>query len=444
MRRKDLFSLGNTPAERSASKLLFLIGLGAMTQINIGGYTAISEFFLVLLSPIILLRNLRFFAKDKCLLMLSLLVFWFFGQAATDLYLDNPIPFMIRGLIPALGIFVAVLAIYPMLRRHPMSFKFFLLGAAISGVVSIFIFQPGTAAGSASVVSGQQSAAEAVIGYKLFWVSKLNDWIGLPIKGWYLTVPLSYSVCGAFVLSLFALYSGGRSSFLIAATSGVMIMLGKKSHKTLAWVKKHMIIVSCCLFALGFAGKAVYSFAASHNLMGEVELEKYEKQAKGKSALDTLMAGRTDFFIALLAIKDHPFRGHGSYAFDHHGYILDFVSQHGTPNDVQGMMRLRESLGVGTIPAHSHILTYWLWGGILGLLPWIYITYLLLVTLFRRLDVYPPYFGLFAMVIPNLIWAVFFSPLGNRIFMGFMISSCLVVRAMKREKRRSGEVIKTW
>jgi len=351
-------------SEKRTSWLLFLLGLGTMTQINIGGYTAISEFFLVLLMPISLMRNWIYFRRDGCEGFLWLLILWAVGQFCTDLYVRNSIPAMIRGQIPPIGILAALVTIYPLVRRSPYSFRSFLFGVALSGIVSIFIFQPGSIVGSVGVASGQQTGVEATVGYKLFWFSKVGEWLTLPIAGWYLTFPHWLSVFIAAFLSVFALATGGRSAFLVSAFTAFLLFIGKKTQRKMMWIKKNWFLLLIAMAAMGPVLKFAYKQAATSGWMGEEEYQKYEKQAKGKSTLQTLMSGRVDFFIALEAIKDHPIIGHGSYAMDTHGYIVDFLHKYGEPKEADAVEELRNALGAGVIPSHSHIMTYWLWGGL--------------------------------------------------------------------------------
>lgn len=446
MRRKDLFSFGNTPAERSAARWLFLIGLGSSTQINIGGYTAISELLLVLYMPIAMAKNWGLFRRDRCTAILWLLIIWGLGQLATDLSIGNYFAFMIRGLIPPVGIFAALITVYPLLKRNPDGLKWILLGTAISGVVSIFVFQHGSDIDTAEVRSGAMSVSEAVMGYKLFWVGKLNEWLALPVKGWYMHMPHGGNVVIAAFLAVFGLASGGRSAFLVCMVSTLLLMFGGKSSRKMRWLKKSWPILVGLLIVLIPIVKFTYQFAASSGWMGEEELAKYEEQSKGKSGLETLMAGRAEFFIALSAIKDKPLFGHGSHALDTAGYKLNFFIKYGADEEtlkrIQGVEKIS---GVRTIPAHSHIAEFWMWAGIPGLLPWIYILVLLGKTLFKRMHIYPPYYGYFALIIPSMFWHIFFSPFGSRINMAVMIAACLVVQTMEREQRRTnGFIAKAW
>lgn len=447
MSRKDLFSLGNTPAERSASKWLFWIGLFSSTQINIGGYTAISELLLVLYMPIAMAKNFRFFNRDHCAAILWLLIFWGVGQFVTDIIVDNYFAFMLRGLIPPVGVFATLLVVYPLLRHNPEGLKWILLGTAISGIISIFVFQHGSDIGTEAVLAGEVSAVEAVVGYKLFWVAKLEEWLGLPIKGWYMAMPHNVNVFMAFFLAVFALATGGRSAFLVGAISTAFLLLGGKSRTTMRWLRKSWPILIFGLGILAVVVKYTYQYAASSGWMGEEELVKYEKQSKGKSGFETLKEGRGEFFIALDAIKDKPLMGHGSHALDHKGYIYNYAVSNGADEESLKRIVQMEQMrgGVRTIPAHSHIACFWMWAGIPGLIPWVYILVLLCKTLFKRMHIYPPYYGYFALIIPTMLWHIFFSPFGSRINMAVLIAACLVVQTMEREQRRAnGFIAKAW
>ena len=439
MRREGLFSFGSTHAKMSASFWLFMIGLGSMTQIKIGGYTAISEFFLVLLSPIALIKNYRLFAKDHCKTIVNLLLLWMVGVCLTDYVRGNYFMFFIRGFIAPWGTLAALVTIYPLLRRNPDALKWYLLGVAISGVVSIFVFQPGTTVGTYAVQSGEMSASEMRMSYKLFWVGQLNTWLGLPIEGWYMTFPIAAAVVIGLFLSAFSLVTGGRSAFMVLLLTTVLIAMCGHSRKLMQSMRRNTILVVAGLLLMAPVVKGIYNVSATRGWMGDKELTKYEEQAKGVSALEMLMRGRGEFFVSLFAALDKPFLGHGSFARDTKGYVMDYLVKYGADYDAIKRLEMSEKMyGVRLIPGHSHITCYWMWAGIPGLLPWLYILYLFYVTLFKRSYAYPAYFGYFAFMIPNEFWAIFFSPYGGRVNMGFLIAACLVVKAMEREQKQRG------
>lgn len=444
MKRK-LFSFGETGSEKMASRWIFLIGLFSSTQIYVGGYTAISELFLVLLMPLNLAKNFRIFSKDRCSAFLWLLFLWMGGVIFTDFWTHNSIPAFIRGMIPPLGILSSLVCIYPLLKKNPDGLRWYFVGAALSGVISTFVFQHGSDIENAAVLTGEMTATESIIGSKLYWVARVNDFMGLPVKGWYLSTPLPVSIGLLFYMAVHALVTGGRSSFLVSFLSVAIVAMGRQSRIKMMWMKKNLPIVLLGLILFLSMAKFVYSKAATIGLMGEKELEKFEEQAKGRSAFETLMKSRGEFFIALFAIKDHPIIGHGSHAMDYNGYVINHIIKYGAEEDFERNLRLQNMRGIRTIPAHSHIMCYWLWAGIPGLLPWLYILCLLWKTLTKRMYVYPPYFGCLAILIPASFWHIFFSPLSSRIGMGVLVAMCFIVQTMEREQRRAnGYMVKSW
>lgn len=432
---KSAFSFGQTQVERRASKLMLLIGTFMFTQIRIGGYAAISEFILVAMAPFMLLNYLPILRRDQCSTFHTLVIIWILGAILSDLIHGIPLPMSMRGLTPAVSLFTGVLFMYVQLRRNPDSLKWYLLGSFISSIIAIFVFQTGADVGTADVLSGQKSKVEAVVGYKLFWVMRISLLASLPVMGWYRETPHLLSVMIAFLLALFGLYSGGRSTFANGMVKTFLIFMGGKTREKMLWIRHHWIFLVISLLVLAVAVKGVYKLAATSGWMGEKELEKYEKQAKGKSFLQTLMSGRMETFVALSAVKDSPWLGHGSCALDYNGYVKEFVLKYGAEEDIKMLLMGRETGNISPIPAHSHIVLFWMWAGIAGLIPWLYVLWLLVRTLFQRMHVMPMYYGYFALTIPGMLWGIFFSPFGLRLNMSALVATCLLVQTVSRQRR---------
>ena len=306
--------------------------------------------------------------------------------------------------------------IYALLRRNFDNLKWLLLGTAISGIISVFIFQRG-GAGDTAAEFGLRAGVEEVIGYKLFWVNLLTAWLTLPIRGWYLKVSKGYSFFALSFLAIFSLLTGGRSAFLAVAVSLFLIMFAGKTRESLTFFKRHIVTIAVLLCFLGVVAKISYKYASTHGYMGEKEARKYEQSTEHGSG-------------ALVAALDKPIMGHGSVAIDDHGYVLDFLSKYGDQETYERIVKIRRDFGARVIPAHSHIITYWMWHGIWGLIFWLVVIVLAIKTLFTRMHVYPPWFGYFAIAIPIFFWDVLFSPFGSRVqeatlFVAFLLVSKL-------------------
>ena len=411
----EMINAGGTKESRFAAKWLFLIGMFSQTQISLGGKLGISEFFMAVCAPFLFAKNIQLLRRDGSLTYFCLILMWLAGAIFVDLYTHNYFRFMMRGIAVPITMFANSICIYVLLRKNLDNLKWLLLGVAISGVISIFVFQRG-GAGEAAAAYGMEAGMNAVMGYKLFWVFQLTAWLTLPIAGWYIKTSKAYSICALAFLSIFNLVSGGRSAFLVTMVSLLLIIFAGKTRESLQFLKKHIITILILLCLWGVGAKVAYKFAATHGYMGEEERRKYEiSTSSGSSALNILMAGRSEFFIGLSAALDKPIMGHGSVAIDNYGYVLDFMHKYSSFEDYNRMMKAREMFGVRIIPAHSHIINYWMWHGIFALLFWMYVFFMAAKTLFLRMYIYPQWFGYLAIVIPSFFWDVLFSPFGARV-----------------------------
>lgn len=421
--------------DRNAALLLFLIGLASLTQINIGGKLGISEFVMVVCAPFVFLKNYKKFQMDGTLYYFVLLFLWLMGAIVVDVYTGNALPLAMRGIAVPVTVFANSVCIYVLLRRNYDNLKWLLLGVAISGVVSIFIFQRGIA-GDLAAEQGMDAGIETVVGYKLFWVDQFRTWFTLPISGWYQSVPKLYSILALLFLAIYNLTSGGRSAFLIVSLSLLFVAFAGKTRSSMAFLRKHATLIVLLLCMLGVGTKVAYKYAATHGYMGDAEFAKYEKSTEhGSGALDLLLEGRSEFFIGLMAALDKPFLGHGSVAIDDHGYVLDFVKAHGDIAAYERIIRARSVFGVRVIPAHSQIVMFWMWHGIFALGFWLCVMVLAGKTLLFRMHVYPPWFGYFAVTIPAFFWDVLFSPFGGRVTESILFVALLLVSALARKER---------
>lgn len=118
--------------------------------------------------------------------------------------------------------------------------------------------------------------------------------------------------------------------------------------------------------------------------------------------IDFLIITRTDFFVALNAIFERPIIGWGSWAFDTYGIYESLFVQ----------MRGYSEYDGSFIPAHSVILTTWLWGGFFGLLGGLFL-FINIIKISKSICYYPPGYRVVATILMvGLIFDFFFSPIG--------------------------------
>ena len=427
----------NTDSIRSAV-WLFLAGLFSMTRINLGGSIAISEIAMIALAPILLLKNYLYMKKDKCLLLFGLSITWLIGAVFADWRNGTHISFALKGAATPIVMGSAIIFMYAHLKKDVRNIKWFILGVSLSYVLSTFVFQR---AASLGLEEYSRDALERTIDYKLYWLNLVGQFAMLPVKGWYMSTPLVYSVFASIGMAGFSLFTGVRSQLLAFSMSALIILMGRKSYNTMLRIKRHLIIAVVLLGVLGLCLKNLYRYAAVSGMIGESERRKYERQSQGSdSALKLLMAGRVEFFVGLFAIKGNPVIGRGSWAIDTDGIYPEFVYRYGTDDDVRQLVETmrRNSSMCTLIPFHTHIITYWMWHGIFGLAFWLYALYLVIGVLKNRMYVVPELFGYFAIVIPSFLWDVFFSPLGARVEECALLVLCLLVKKINSQVKVEG------
>jgi len=413
--------------------LLFLAGCFSMTQINIIGYIGISELFFYAIAPLLFFKNKLLLKKHGVMPVLYLALFWLASAVLTDFMRGTPFLFAIKGVAAIYSILAAVICLHELLYSNLLGFKWLLFGFACSLIICVFIFQPGSdrVTGEGELLAGSEAVA-GVMSYKLFWVSRINTWLKLPVQMYYVGFPFPFSLAIILYVSMFSLLEGGRSVFLINMIGFFIILVGGNKLRSMLRLKKHFgFLMASGMFGLFFIW-LLYKIVVTGGFMGNSELDKFEQQTAGaKDPLTFIMAGRSEFFIGLFAAIDSPIIGHGSRAFDTKGYALKFLTDYGNAEDFE-LYQKRESLGLVTIPAHSHIVSAWVWHGLAGAVFWIYIVCLLIRTLRYNMAAVPEWFGYLALSIAGSLWAVLFSPLGVRVNTSALIIICILAQAVSK------------
>ncbi len=417
------------------AKALFLIGLFSMTQIRLGAKIGISEAVCCLIAPFLFMREIPLYKRDGVMIYFNLLILWMAGALFADFYNHSVFQQFIRGVSVPIMIFSVSVCVYHYLRRDTSGLKWLLLGVALSYVISTFVFQRGSA-GDLAAEEGLAAGAEKVMGYKLFWSNMAKTWLCLPIQGWYQQVPMIFAIPVLIAVSVINLLAGGRSAFLVSTVSIFLVFIGGKRERAIQRIKRAFPVFAVGLLIVAGGIKWGYGYLAKNGYLNEYETEKYEKQtSRGSDVLSLLIAGRGDFFVGLFAALDKPIVGHGSQAIDYYGYERDYLSKYGSDAEIERYINMENRGRIRTIRSHSHVICYWMWHGVLGLLFWLYILYLVIITVKNRLAYIPEWFGYFAVVLPNFMWDFFFSPFGQRVEESVMFCTLLVLMKISKDRK---------
>lgn len=425
--------------------LLLLMGLFSLTEANLGaGFLAISEMVVFLVAPFVFLKDFKLLKHDGFMPMVWLIWLTMAGCVVASWQNHTPFPYFCRGFFAVYAVFAGMVCFHRLLRGNFSGVKYFFLGVALSCIINIFIFQRGSARHGADVALVSAEAMESTLDSVLFWGSRLPHWLYLPIKGWYLSTPMAYSVVAPLLIAAVSLLGSGgsgRSFALCAVASSALLLLGRKNVSGLLRLRRKLIFVFIFLLIGAFAAKGAYSYLAKSGALGEAGLRKYEQQTKsGTGALSMLMAGRSEFFAGIYCAAHNPIVGYGPWAIDWDDLYYGFLEKYGSVEDFQNYVKhqlLSARQGGGklhVIPSHSCIVGFWTWFGIFGLILWLYIFWLYYRTMTAYFVNVPLWFGCFATIIPLAVWDGLFSPFGARLANALLFTMCLYAKAVYQHR----------
>lgn len=408
---------------------LFLIGLFSSTQVKIIAYMDISELFAFIFGPIFLMTDWPLLQRHGFGRFIGLLLLTMCGAGLAGYVNDSYLPNYLRGLLTPLAIICLACVFHHFLMQDFGSFKWFFLGVAISGVISIFIFQRGSSMGYEGTSA---EATEKTLRYSLFWFIQLATWLTLPFYMYYLKVPKWYIILVSIFLLIFSVFSAGsRSSLGVLAASIFMLLIGGKNRDSMRTFRKYFWHICVLAFLALPLVMGTYKFLAVHNYLGEKAYQKYMQQTqRGTGILHVFMGGRGEFFVALSAAIKHPIIGYGYGTRDKEGVTLSYIEKWGSDDSLKDYHRYLQLGFLPPIPAHSWFANFWVWYGISGLIFMLYIGWLLFSTLRNRLHIVPELYGYFAYLIPGILWHWLFSPFGSRTSNTFLFVLMIMVKAI--------------
>lgn len=418
---------------------MFLLGLGSMTKVYLGGVIALSELVIFGLAPVILIKNYAEYRKNGVLPMVYLPIFMIVGCFFSCQWNDVPIRPLIKCSMMFYSISAAVVVFYYIMRKSFCGLGSFFSGLLISVIISIFILNPQLITdGRSAELLGQVDLEEQMEGV-LFWYPKINRILYLPVQGWYFKTPIVYSALAPIAAALVSILSSvsGRGAAAWGLLACALITYSRRSRRRMYSLGRHILVFAVLGVALAWSIKNLYVYAATKGILGEMAQTKYYAQTHGESSfLRVLMGGRIEFFITIRAVMDNPIIGIGPYAEDKKGYVRDFLLKYGAPEDFDLYLRHRMmfSSQVELIPQHSTLTQFWGQSGIVGLVFCLYFLYLVYLYFRRYAGAVPQWFGYFSLAIPPSVFSLFFNPYTDRVTFPLLIACLLIARAVGQRR----------
>lgn len=416
---------------------MFFLGLFVRTQIHLVGYIGVSELVVAVCAPFLFVKSYAAMKRDGMSTILNLAHMAILGCVLSSIVNGSSFAQFIRGFAQTYMTWAAIVVGYYLLSNNIMSYRWFVLGGYLSGLLSIYIMQ-GAAVTMGGIERTGEDATEAVKGGVLFWKNRVLPAMNLPIHMFYLQCPYLYSVIAPAIYACLGLYlsgGSGRGTFLVAILSSALLAIGGKNRSRMVGLRKHLWLY-LILGMVALTGlKNVYSWAANTGRLGEQAERKYRDQTqRGTDIASMLISGRADFFVGLYACLQKPLIGHGPWPLDTEGYRAYFLAKYGTAEDFKNLIEYGQFYSEKTIPAHSHIVGYWLEYGILGLPFWLYVFWVLFRYLRRDIEVMPELFGWLALTIPGMVWSILFNPYGGRVHIPIVVVALILIHSRRNQQ----------
>ena len=430
------------PNRKASSFLLFLIGTFSMTQIRVIGSIGISELFMFVVAPFVFLQDMKSLRRDGFMPIIWLSTLTCISCIVSSVLNSTEFPLLLRGFASPYSIFAISIVLHRLLANNLGGLKWVLLGWALSQTINVFYFQRAVEVYNYADGLAGYGAADMVMSSPIFWIGRLGPWASLPITGWYLHVPIAYMVLEPLLFAIFALFSteSGRAGALCCFATLYLLLMTRKHRGMMMKMSKRFIWVCLVGLLVLFAYKTFYERTAASGMLGDKAQEKYESQTHGqKGFLALIMGGRSEFFIGLMAALRRPVWGYGPWPLDTEDIAGEFLTKYGNEEDYirrlknrSEMIRLGYSMRIAYIPTHSHIISGWVWYGIIGAILWVYVLYLIFVFLRKDIAAIPGWFGYYAVMLPQCTWDIMFSPFGGRLVISLLITCLLISSAVRR------------
>lgn len=371
----------------------FAMGMGGNLHLAIPSLGAVAMLDLVAYAVAIPLLLLNWPCMGKCMRRILVLSFLWTGSAMiANAFNFVELRYWFKCVTLVSSSWAIIVCAYVVLKDCPTGYLWYLVGAGLSGWISLYYFRNGSLE-SFATHGGKEivgSSTEFLMAKQIYPSIAYGIALGcvLPLFIKIRKLPGLFVVVGVFASGVWLLLHGGsRSNFGIfcsAALLGTFVLYGKRLFGIM--VKNRFVLVIVGLMGVGllFLG---YKFMALNGVMEEGEAEKFEGEfgEGGAGAIN----GRAGFKYAISDAFGSCLIGRG-WHLRRHSVISNSLSCE----------------------------------GLAGFIFWLYFYWQVLWFVSKRIQYAGKYASFIALYFISASWAVFGSPFGTRhkffVFMTFV------------------------
>ena len=379
----------------SANLLALVIGIGTNFTIHFVGELYIAEILMLLLLPLFVIFKGKRILKPQLYVIYYLMGLWLLGLVIADVYNHTPVGDRLRG--TALIVFFGVdLLVLEMLLSHNDKRKMlFMIGLTVGALLSVKL---------------QPSLALADYPWKFGWASGTIQVVVLVSTYFY--TRRRYVVSGLLILGICGVnlilnYRGPVLELLIALVLVHPLIPEEVGNTRILPNSQVARVVVLVVLVIG-AGEISESLVHLVTKLGYINEQAQAKNEAQSHSGNLLLGGRPEFAVGLQAALENPIVGRGSWPKDMK--YLEMLNDLEVETGELEYSTSFENDANGQIPAHSGIISMWMWGGILALIFWIYFVWFVIKGILKVAIVRPPFAPVYMYLLVSMFWDIFFSP----------------------------------
>jgi hypothetical protein len=399
-----------------AGTAVVVAGLASAFLVQLIGNLPLAELLFLPLMPLLIFVQGRQMIRPTMRPLLLLLGVWLVGQILTDIYRGTAFLSWARGDANIIFFGIDLMALIALLGRSESRKVIFLFSYSVGHLLALKL-QP--LEGEDNWKFGPGPAVTIlVLLCSCYFYRRRNYFVVLLLLGSLSVVDLLEN-CRGFVLFLF---------ITIALTVPIIPERVGRLRLLPSGALGRVLVLTALALGAGGAALGAVELATLSGLLQHYQQEKNERQAQSPGGI--LIGGRPEILVSSRAVIDSPILGHGSKAKDpkYIEMLTDLQERYGisdtTPDEAENRTE-------GVIPSHSFLLGTWVSAGVLGAVFWIYLILPAGRALIRVSLLSLPLAPVYAHMLLNFMWNIFFSPFAgiHRVLAAFAI--VLVVEVLE-------------
>lgn len=400
-------------AARVADYLTFFAPVLYCVRFHLVGDLFGTDVILLTAFPILLVNRGRLLRSSEPIWFLVLGLLWLVAQIFTDLVVGSTSRECMRGWSMIAFTIIEFSTLYMLLWRSPKRIALFAVGWLVGSGLMLLLGPYEHLAGGNWLSATEADPWKFGVGTPVTIVAAL-------VIGYYFRGSRRNAGLALLVLAMFSIVMASRS--LGGSTMLAAILMFVRPRRAGSWAKLHHSLGLSLVLLIGtVTTMQLYGYAALHGMLGNGARYEYELQSSGRYGV--LVGARTESFVALQAIADSPWIGHGSWAKDAR-YVVEMYLLRLRAGYLNGVnVKPLTDDDLAEIPSHSIILGSWVDAGILAVPFWAWIMILAFRALFKVSRSTGPLAAMVAVTVMLLVWDILFSPFGaeRRFLTSYMI-----------------------